>query len=206
MRAIVKTALLLVSVLLLVGIGAALYVVETGLSARGEPGAWEATIARGVRTVAIARRARRLMNPVERTPEVIAAGRTHFADHCAVCHANDGTGQTDMGQGLWPKPPDLRLPETQDLSDGELFYIIEHGIRYTGMPGFGTGSEEGAADSWRLVHFIRHLPGLSDVELDEMEALNPRPPEEIRQEIEAERFLEGRDPAPAGASDDHAHP
>ena len=207
MRAIFKTFMLLVSVLLLIGVSAALYVVQSGVSARGEPGAVETTIARGVRTVAIARRARSLLNPVERTPGVVAAGRAHFADHCAVCHANDGSGHTEMGQGMWPKPPDLRLPLTQNLSDGELFYIIEQGIRYTGMPGFGTGTKEGEEDSWRLVHFIRHLPGVSESELEEMEALNPRPPEEIRQEIEAERFLEGHDPTPAPpGTSDHAHP
>lgn len=207
MRAILKTFLLLVSVLLLFGIGAALYVVQSGVSARGQPGAVETAIARGVRTVAIARRARSLLNPVERTPDVVAAGRAHFADHCAVCHANDGSGHTEIGQGMWPKPPDLRLPLTQNLSDGELFYIIEQGIRYTGMPGFGAGTTEGEGDSWRLVHFIRHLPGLSESELEAMEGLNPRPPEEIRQEIEAERFLEGHDPTPAPpGTSDQAHP
>ena len=77
------------------------------------------------------------------------------------------------------------------LTDGELFYIIEQGIRFTGMPGFGTGDSEHAAESWQLVHFIRHLPRLSAAEMDEMRELNPRPAAEIRQEIEEELFLRG---------------
>src|SRR5207247_5574691 len=64
--------------------------------------------------------------------------------------------------GLYPKPPDLRLPETQNLTDGELFWIIENGVRFTGMPAFSnSGGHGGMLDSWKLVHFIRHLPHLT---------------------------------------------
>lgn len=207
MNAVLKAFLLLVGVLIAIGAGIALYVVRTGVSAREQPGAVESMIARNVRNLAIASRARDLRNPVERTPEVVADGRAHFADHCAICHANDGSGQTEMGQGMWPKPPDMRREETQTLSDGQLFYIIEQGIRFTGMPGWATGTREGEEASWHLVHFIRHLPDLSEPELEEMEALNPKPPAEIRQQIEEERFLQGDDGTPeAPAAPSHAHP
>ena len=124
---------------------------------------------------------------------VIADGLAHFADHCAICHGNDGAGDTNYGKRLFPRSPDLRLPETQNLTDGELFHIIEQGIRFTGMPGFGDGTEEGVHASWHLVHFIRHLRDLTEDELASMEKLNPRPPAEVRQEIEEERFLLGLD-------------
>ena len=52
----------------------------------------------------------------------------------------------------------MRAANTQSLTDGELFSIIEHGIRLTGMPGWGTGTPESERDSWSLVHFIRRLP------------------------------------------------
>jgi len=120
---------------------------------------------------------------------VIAEGMAHYADHCATCHANDGSGKTEMGQGLYPRAPDMRLPPTQDLSDGELFYVIEHGIRFTGMPGWGTGTATGELASWQLVHFMRHLPNLTPAELDAMKDRNPRSPQEIRLELEEERFL-----------------
>ena len=68
------------------------------------------------------------------TPEVIAAGMAHYADHCAACHANDGSAETQIGLGMYPRPPDMRQPATQTLTDGELFYIIENGVRLTGMP------------------------------------------------------------------------
>lgn len=202
-----KAAALLLGIAIIVAVVAALYIMNVGLSARDQPGPIETRIARSVRNLAIGRRARELPNPVERTPGVIADGRAHYADHCAVCHANDGSGKTEMGQGMWPKPPDMRLPATQELSDGELFWIIENGIRFTGMPGWTTDTQEGEAASWHLVHFIRHLPDVSEPELEEMEALNPKPPAEIRQQIEEERFLRGDDIAPAEpATPTHTHP
>ena len=97
----------------------------------------------------------------------------------------------------------MRLPATQDLSDGELFYIIENGVRLTGMPGWSTGTKEGETSSWHLVHFIRHLPKLSEEEIARMESLNPKSPEEVRQEIEAEKFLQGGDPTPPSTTHEH---
>ena len=179
------------------------YARATGLSARDEPGTVETFVARTVRDLAVARHARGLENPVAATPEIVAAGRDHFADHCASCHANDGGGDTEMGRNLFPRAPDMRLSATQALTDGELFWIIENGIRFTGMPGWSTGTKDGEDASWHLVHFVRRLPDLTEDDIEAMEARNPRSPEEIRQEIEAERFLRGDDVAPPGPA--HAH-
>jgi mono/diheme cytochrome c family protein len=184
---------------LLVLIGAAIVlavlipILRRGVSARDEPTWIETVVARQVRHLAIPRSARDRRNPTPATPEVVAEARAHFADHCASCHANDGSGRTDLGRGLYPKPPDMRLPPTQHLSDGELFAIIEQGVRLTGMPAWSTGTPEGAEQSWQLVHFIRHLPSITAQEIEEMEALNPRSPAEIKTEQEIDRFLEGDD-------------
>jgi mono/diheme cytochrome c family protein len=119
---------------------------------------------------------------------------SHYADHCAACHANDGSGKTEMGQGLFPKAPDMRLAPTQQMSDGELFYVIEHGIRFTGMPAWSTGTASGEESTWHLVHFLRHLPQLTTSEMEAMKERNPRSPLEIRLEIEEERFLNQGEP------------
>lgn len=167
-----------------------------GISARVEPGRIETVVARTMRRLAVPRADRNRQNPVSVTPEIIAAGMAHYADHCASCHANDGSGKTEIGLGLYPKPADMRLPDTQSLTDGELFYIIENGVRLTGMPAWGTGTPESAEQTWHLVHFIRELPRLAPEQIEQMEALNPRPPAEIREEIEEQRFLEGGDVVP----------
>ena len=199
---------ILVGTLLTIVIGSAIalwYVRSTGLTARGDPSSVETRAARAIRSFAIPADARMRRNPVPMSEEILAEGRAHFADHCAICHANDGSGNTEMGQNLFPRSPDMRLSATQDLTDGELFWIIENGIRFTGMPGWGTGTPDGEAASWHLVHFIRHLPAISEAEIEEMEAMNPRSPAEIRQEIEAERFLRGDDPAPGSGAAPHVH-
>jgi len=203
---LLKALLLLMVLVIVLGAAAVLYVSTTGLSARGQPGAIETLIARKVRDLAVARQARDLVNPIAASPDAIADGLAHFADHCAVCHANDGSGNTEIGRNLYPRSPDMRLTPTQRLSDGELFWIIENGIRFTGMPAWSTGDRAGQEASWRLVHFIRYLPKLTAADLKQMESLNPRSPEEIRQEIEEKNFLSGQEDRAPAATTPHKHP
>jgi len=183
----ITAAIVLVAV---VAFGAVL--LRGGITAKIEPTRVEAAAARKLRSMAIPGAFRHLSNPVAPSKDVIGAGLAHFADHCAMCHANDGSGQTEMGRNLYPRAPDLRLPATQGLTDGELFYIIENGVRLTGMPGFGDGTEESKRGSWHLVVFIRHLPRLSPDEKLEMERLNPKSPDEWREMQQDEEFLKRR--------------
>ena len=193
----------LVAFLLLVAIGVVLltalfvWIDGRGISAKAQPGRVETAVARTMRRLAIPRDARNRQNPVPRSTAVIAEGMSHFADHCAACHANDGSGETEIGLGLYPKAPDMRLAATQSLTDGELFHIIENGVRLTGMPAWSTGHSDGEAATWHLVHFIRELPRLTGEQIDQMKGLNPRSPADIRQEIDEQRFLEGGDVSPS---------
>ncbi|MEO5924649.1 MAG: c-type cytochrome [Bryobacteraceae bacterium] len=139
-----------------------------GFSAREKPAPYETYLARRLRSLASEPGAKDLKNPIEATPLTVAEARDHFADHCATCHGNQGDGKTQISTGLYPPAPDMRTGETQDLSDGELFYIIKNGIRFTGMPGWG-GSDE---DNWKLVLFIRHLPKIQPVEIEFMDEIN----------------------------------
>ena len=204
-RSVIEIVALVFVGALLLGIAVGAYFVAVGVSARPQPSALETFVARSVRGIAIRVRGHNMTNPVSLNEDVIAEGRAHFADHCASCHGNDGSGNTEMGRGLYPRAPDMRLPATQNLSDAELFHIIEDGVRLTGMPAWGTGTPEGEEQSWHLVHFIRHLPRITDEEIEQMEALNPKSPEEIRQEIAAEQFLNGGEPAPAQPEHGAAH-
>jgi mono/diheme cytochrome c family protein len=207
------TLLIIVGLVLLgVAVAIAASVLHDGLSARARPTRLEVVLARNARHLAIPSQARLAQNPVLDSPEVQRDARLHFADHCAICHGNDGSGDTAIGSGLYPKPPDLRLASTQGLSDGELFWIIENGVRFTGMPAFGGSEDHGAAgnhgnaqDSWKLVHFIRHLPHLTAAERAEMEHYNPKGPEERAEEQEENEFLGGATPKKDPESQNH-HP
>lgn len=164
-----------------------------GFSTREQPTPMERWAAGQARALAMPAEARSRMNPIGNSPEVMEAARAHWADHCASCHANDGSGDTVVGKNLYPPAPDMRQPATQQLTDGELFYIIQNGIRLTGMPAWGTGASHDEEDSWKLVHFIRHLPQITLEEKKAMEKLNPKSPDDLREEEEEERFLKGED-------------
>lgn len=217
-------------VLLIVAIAAAILVTRWytqrhgGFSARAQPSAFETAIAMGARRLMMPADARSRTSPIPPSADAVRAGMEHFADHCAICHDNDGSGQTDIGKGLYPKPPDLRQERTQSLSDGEIFWIIQNGVRFTGMPAFAGGDEAAPApahapapaagehhgedehhteeDTWKLVQFIRHLPKLTQQERSEMERLNPRGPEEREEQEKIDDFLGGRGTATPPA---HSH-
>jgi hypothetical protein len=80
----------------------------SGFSAKTEPHALEVFIARQIRHLAIPIETRNAPNPIPLNPDVIKESLAHFADHCALCHANDGSGETLIGKKVYPKAPDLR--------------------------------------------------------------------------------------------------
>ena len=201
----IRTLVIAIAIALLgVVVAMAVSILHDGLSARATPNRFEIMLARNARHLAIPWNARLAQNPLLASPEDLRDARLHFADHCAVCHANDGSGQTMFGGGLYPKPPDLRLPETQNLTDGELFWIIENGVRFTGMPAFSMGGEHGGMQgSWKLVHFIRHLPHLTAAERIEMERYNPKGPEDRAEEQQENDYLNRATPKAMPESKDH---
>ena len=164
-----------------------------GFSAREKPTAVETWVAQKSRAFAMPAEAKSRTNPVGNSPEVLAEGRAHWADHCFSCHSNNGSGDTALGKSMYPPAPDMRLSATQQLTDGELFYIIQNGIRLTGMPAWGNGTPKDEEDSWKLVHFIRHLPQITLEEKKAMEKMNPKSADELAEEQEEERFLRGED-------------
>jgi len=196
-KAFIRAFVALIVLVAVLGGVAAYSVARRGLSTRTEPSGIEERLARTMRRLATPSNVRTMTNPVQPTREVLQEGLEHFADHCSSCHANNGSGDTGMGRSLYPRAPDMRAAQTQELSDGELFSIIENGIRLTGMPAWGTGTPEGERASWALVHFIRRLPALTEDEIARMEQLNPKTAEQWREEEEARRFLAGEDVKPA---------
>jgi len=169
-------------------------VIQRGFSARETPSKTEVFVATKARALAVPAPYRSLKNPVSNSPENIRAGMEHFADHCFLCHANNGSGDTSFGRNMYPKPPDMRAAETQNKTDGELFYTIYNGIRLSGMPAFGEKDQSDAESTWQLVRFIRHLSALTEEQEKQMEKLNPTSPMEQSEENQEEQFLKGGKP------------
>jgi mono/diheme cytochrome c family protein len=176
MRIVLRAAIAALLVFVLVGIVGIVYVMRTGLRSQPEPGALETRLARSVRSLAIPGSFKTMPNPLPSAQETTQKGMEHFSRYCAMCHGNDGAGQDGpFSRGLFPKPPDMRAEATQELTDGELFYIIENGVRFTGMPAFSDGKPNAAGEelAWQLVHFIRRLPKITPDELARMKEMNP---------------------------------
>lgn len=160
-----KVLLLVVLVLVVAGgIGASALLIHRGFRATTEPSRFEAVVAHTVRDLAIPSKDRSRKNPLEVTSENVNSGREEFLARCSNCHGHDGSGATPTGQSLYPRVPDLRAAPTQNLTDGEIHYIIENGVELTGMPAWGSLNQIQDGDSWKLVLYIRSLRRLTNQE------------------------------------------
>ena len=160
-----RLAAIVAAAVVLAGAAALIYrSVLPGLSsARREPPAAEVTIATWLLRESVPEAARAQINPLGEDPAAIAAGLELFRQKCAVCHAYDGSGKTEIGAGEYPRPPALRSINVMALTDGEMFYHIRNGIRNTGMPAWSMPDEQ----VWQIVAYLRHLPTVA--------ALSPEP-------------------------------
>jgi predicted CXXCH cytochrome family protein len=154
-------ALLFVAVVVAV---CGLLFIHRGFRATNQPSRLEIVVARAARNLSIPRDARREKNPLDVTPENLRDGREVFSARCQTCHGHDGTGLTPVGQSLYPRVPDLRSTKTQNLTDGEIHFIIENGVELTGMPAWANTHQAQGDDSWKLVLFIRSLRPLTQQE------------------------------------------
>jgi len=116
----------------------------------------------------IAVHARKTVNPVTASREAISAGLVLFRTHCVACHGAPGVDPTEAGASLNPPAPGLTLPRVQRRPDGELFYIVSHGIKMTGMPAFGGARSD--PEIWQLIAALRHLPQVTHEEQRELRA------------------------------------
>ena len=91
-------------------------------------------------------------------PNELQIGVEHFAAHCAICHGVPGVPKGDIAHGLYPQPPDLAYSSSH-YTPAELFWIVKHGIKMTGMPAW---SDHGDEELWATVAFLQKLPGMSE--------------------------------------------
>ena len=165
-----------------------------GITAAREPSAIESRLARAAWLFLMPASAKESRNPLPPDASLSTELVEHWADHCAICHGSDGGGATEVSRHMFPPAPDMRTRWVQDLTDGELFYAIEEGVPFTGMPAWSTHSEDGTQDSWALVQFIRRVPTLTPDDVARVEAAMPKSAADLAREKEIEDFLT---PAPS---------
>jgi mono/diheme cytochrome c family protein len=146
-------ALVVVIVLLIILAGGFFAATHFDVSALPEPGARETYFATRAKHWIISRAAKESGAPGGAAN--MASGRTIFMGECSVCHGNDGRTPSNAGRWMYPRTPDLGSKEVQEWSDPELHWIIKHGVRLSGMPGFGKVYND--EQIWQLVHYVRNL-------------------------------------------------
>src|SRR5579862_7431930 len=152
-----KAALITLLLIVIAAVLTLALMIHHGFRASTIPPRWEIRIARAIRNASIPGRESQAKNPLASSTAALQQGRDTFLTRCSICHGTDGSGRTPVGANLYPRVPDLRDSATQDLTDGDLHYIIENGVQLTGMPA-GIAHHAASADySWPLVTFLRTL-------------------------------------------------
>jgi mono/diheme cytochrome c family protein len=129
-----------------------------GCAAGKPPSEGETSLANAAKDVTIPLEAGKMKNPLPETAEVLSQGQEVFLGSCAQCHGPDARGDTTIGRNMTPPAMDLGSAHVQHWSDAELFWIVQNGVRLTGMPAWKSSISEN--DTWKLAHFIHHLPRL----------------------------------------------
>jgi mono/diheme cytochrome c family protein len=146
----------MIAVVLVVLIGVAL--ARFDLAALHEPGPVETSLANLPKHFFIYRASLHGIPPRPQDKMAsIERGESRYGQDCGICHAGDGRAKQPPGQWMYPRASDLTSKQVQSYSDEELFWIIQNGIRYTGMPAFG--DVETPDHVWDLVNYLRTLPG-----------------------------------------------
>jgi len=136
-------------------------------SAAAEPGPAEEWLADRVIGGWITRNASTEKNPVAESAQNLKAGQADYKEHCAGCHGLDGGGRNRLGADFYPSIPKL-TEDAQQMTDGEIYFIIAKGIRYSAMPAFEVHHKPD--EIWRMVLWVRHLGHLSPEEKTAIQA------------------------------------
>jgi cytochrome c553 len=105
-----------------------------------------------VRTYALA-----VEEPAQLPRHALQPAAGHFARGCAICHGAPGEARSPAALRMLPQPPDL-ASVANEWSNAELFRIVKHGVRFTGMPAWPTQDRDD--EVWAMVVFLRALPSM----------------------------------------------
>src|ERR1700683_2792387 len=126
-----------------------------GCTADKTPSQGETSLANAAKDVTIPLEAGKMKNPLPETDEAVSQGQEVFLGSCAQCHGADARGDTDLGRNMYPPAMDLTSAHVQHWSDAELFWIIQNGVRLTGMPSWKASISEN--NTWKLASYIHNL-------------------------------------------------
>jgi thiosulfate dehydrogenase len=126
--------------------------------ADAEPGSLETKIAMPALDASVDRRAPAVMNPIQTTDENLIAGMKIYQSTCAGCHGDIGHPHTVFGDSFYPRAPQF-VEDAPDMPENQNFYIVQHGVRLSGMPAWKSFLKE--QEMWQVTTFLSHMDKLS---------------------------------------------
>ena len=161
-RVIMMRVTSLLAIFILVALGALLALVYSGVinvAAKEPEHPYERWLLQTAKIYSVQYHANQNVKPPDlNDPSLIEEGYQHYRETCVTCHGAPGIQPSEIGKGLSPPPPEL-AKDAYPWSDAELFWIIENGIKMTGMPALGPAHSEG--ELWALVAFVKRLPQMT---------------------------------------------
>jgi thiosulfate dehydrogenase len=127
------------------------------MRADNPPSKMETTLAGRAMDASVARAAPKVANPVAADEINLVAGARLYRDHCALCHGDPAQPKSPLADSLNPPPPQF-VNDMADMPENQNFYILEHGIRWTAMPGWKNVLSE--QQIWQMVTFLSHMHDL----------------------------------------------
>lgn len=119
-----------------------------------------------LREQSIAAHSKGILVPALNDPKMLLSGAEDYNDMCSGCHLKPGVKTSDMAKGLYPKPPNLTMSDTEQVDEvvsaARQFWTIKHGIKASGMPAWGATHDD--ARIWAMVAFLQKLPQLNQTQ------------------------------------------
>jgi thiosulfate dehydrogenase len=125
--------------------------------ADAEPGSLETKLAMPALDASVDRRAPNMKNPLQLTQENLLAGMKIYQADCAACHGDISHPHSAFGDSFYPRVPQF-VEDAPDMTENQNFYIIQHGVRLSGMPGWKTSLKE--SEVWQVTTFLNNIDKL----------------------------------------------
>ena len=125
--------------------------------ADAEPGSLEKKLAMPALDASVDRRAPSVKNPIQPTEENLLAGMKIYQANCAGCHGDVSHPHVAFGDSFYPRAPQF-VEDKPDMPENQNFYIIQHGVRLSGMPAWRTSLNE--SEAWQVTTFLSNIDKL----------------------------------------------
>ena len=160
---------------LIVLLVAAVWMARSGavdMRADTAPGFFERKFAMSAMDASTDKHAPDVKNPLSPTEENLVAGAQLYLNHCAGCHGVPSNKESQFSKSFYPPAPGFFADEP-DMPENQNFFIIEHGIRWSGMPAWNQTLSD--AQVWQLVTFLSNIQKLPPSALKAFEQPTPQP-------------------------------